>query len=68
MIREDRLNHHLVADTLVLVEVNALSGDVFVGINSLSSDIDHDGDQDVLIDIEGTRVQPDRASECLDPP
>ena len=58
--------HHLVSDTPVLVEVDSLSSDDISRVNSLSGDVDHDGDQGVLLDVEGTRVQRDRVSKCLD--
>ena len=52
----------------MLVEIDALSGDGIRGVNTLSCDVDHNSDEGMLFDVEGTRVQRDGISECLDAP
>ena len=58
--------HHLITYVPVLVEIDALSGDDIRSVNTFGCDVDHNSDEGVLFDVEGTRVQRDGVSEYLD--
>ena len=47
----------------MLVEVNALSGDHVGSVSTTRDDIGHNGDESVLLDVEGTRVELEGVSE-----